>query len=244
MSQWSSISQDTPSSRKELAINIDEKIGYATIIVDQYKLINGTTNNGQYDQWMGLLDKTEVIIGDYESLVQNSSTFKILQSLIKNDAAAINITSIRDSSTLSCDILSLNECDPIVAPCLFDLSQDQCERNNIASVSPQKLAELIKRLDELQRCMVPMGNKPLDPFSNPSYHNNTWGWWMNTTANDWFILAEAQKQIKIEVDLVRHSFVFHQLHWITTAILILLTGLCIISYFLVSTIRGIRYRRK
>lgn len=244
MSQWSSISQDTASNRKELAINIDEKIGYATIIVDQYKLINGTTNNGQYDQWMGLLDKTEVITGDYESLIQNSSTFKILQSLIKNDTSAINITSIRDSSTLSCDIHSQNECDPIAAPCLFDLNQDQCERNNIASVSPQKLAELIKRLNELQRYMVPMGNKPLDPFSNPSYHNNTWGWWTNTTANDWYILAEVQKQIKIEVDLVRHSFVFHQLHWITTAILILLTGLCIISYFLVSTIRGIQYRKK
>lgn len=245
INQWNSISKAMPSTRKELPINIDEKIGYAAIIVDKYKLINGTTDNGQYDQWMGLLDKTEIVTGDYESMIRNSNSFQILQSMIKNETAVINIASMRESATLTCSLVMQNECNPLVSPCLFDLNQDPCESNNIARSSPHRLDELLQRLNELQRDMIPMGNKPLDPFSNPLYHNDTWGWWMNTTESDWHTLAQAQKQIKVEVDLVRRPFDFHQWqHWITTAILILLTGVGIISYFIVSAIRRNRKCRK
>lgn len=241
MSQWNSITKDTPNERKELAINIDEKDGYASIIMDQYKLINGTTQNGQYDIWMGLLDQTEIVTDNYESSVQNSTTFQILQSL-KNETPEINIASIRESASVTCVLLVQNKCDPLVAPCLFDLNQDPCESNNIALSKPHKLAELLQRLDELQRDMLPRGNKPLDPFSNPMYHNNTWEWWIDTTEDDWNMLVQVQKQIKIEIDSARQSTDFH--HWITTAILIALTGLCIISYLIVSAIRRNRNRRK
>lgn len=240
MSQWDAISKDVPSQRRELAINIDERVGYSAIIVDQYKLVNGTLLDGKFDHWMGVLDKTEDRPNNlYQESVESCATFSILHSITKT---VPHIAAIREDSIVRCPLVAGEKCNPLVAPCLFDLSQDPCEKNNIASVAPHKLSQLLERLNEYQRKMMPMGNKPLDPISNPLYHNNTWEWWMKTTENDRQILKQVEQEIKLEIDLLRQTFGFRQ--WITTAILIILTGFCIILYCVCSAYRANRYRRK
>lgn len=242
INQWQEISEgNAQNSRNELAINIDEKYGYASIIMDNYKLVNGTVSNGQFDTWMGLLDQSELAKDDYEFFIQNSVTFQALQSL--NYSYDIDISSIRESSVVTCPLLLQNTCDPLVAPCLFDLNQDPCESNNIAFRKPYKLIEMLQRLDKYQRDVVPMGNQPFDPRSDPIYHNNTWEWWIETTEEDWDTLMQVQKQIKNDIGQVRKlSSDFH--HWIATAILIGLTGASIISYIIVSVVRRRKYGRK
>lgn len=65
-------------------------------------------------------------------------------------------------------------------PCLFDLWMDPCETRNIARDQPTILVNLMRRIDEFWKNLVPQQNKPVDPRSNPANYENVWTTWLDT----------------------------------------------------------------
>jgi len=69
-------------------------------------------------------------------------------------------------------------CDPRVAPCLFNIAQDPCEYHNIAQQHSGLVVQMLTRLLQYEDTMVPPLNKDVDPAGNPKYHNGTWVPWV------------------------------------------------------------------
>ncbi|KAG8194371.1 hypothetical protein JTE90_010987 [Oedothorax gibbosus] len=68
-------------------------------------------------------------------------------------------------------------CEPMKASCLFDILNDPCEYNNLATKLPRTVQELEGLLDQYRSQAVPVRNRPLDPASNPKYHGYAWVPW-------------------------------------------------------------------
>ncbi|OWA53085.1 Arylsulfatase J [Hypsibius exemplaris] len=71
--------------------------------------------------------------------------------------------------------VEVTPCVPEVADCLFDLTHDPCELNNIAARYPATVQFLQQRIQSYNATALPSVSKPFDPQSNP----NLWdGWWV------------------------------------------------------------------
>jgi len=68
-------------------------------------------------------------------------------------------------------------CDPYNSPCLFDLSQDPCEFNNLAFEFPDILNRLISNIKELNATALEPIRRYSYPEAAPQYWNNTWTNW-------------------------------------------------------------------
>ena len=65
-------------------------------------------------------------------------------------------------------------------PCLFDLSSDPCELNNIAKERPQVVEALMKKLEAFKVISVaPANTATEDPRASPRYHDGVWGPWLD-----------------------------------------------------------------
>uniref|UniRef100_A0A2C9JWC7 Sulfatase N-terminal domain-containing protein n=1 Tax=Biomphalaria glabrata TaxID=6526 RepID=A0A2C9JWC7_BIOGL len=82
---------------------------------------------------------------------------------------------------VNCGIRPTNastNCQPLKAPCLFDIENDPCEYNNIADHLPVIVEVLTQRLRMYESTMIPPANKPIDPKGDPSLHGGVWGPWL------------------------------------------------------------------
>ncbi|XP_052286517.1 arylsulfatase I-like isoform X2 [Dreissena polymorpha] len=61
---------------------------------------------------------------------------------------------------------------------LFNLKDDPYEYTNLADVMPDKVRELVERMEKYHAQMVPAKNPPSSPGANPKYFGNVWspGW--------------------------------------------------------------------
>jgi hypothetical protein len=92
------------------------------------------------------------------------------------------ILQLRAESTVTCTAkVDARPCDPaqIGGPCLFDLETDPCESNDLASVYPEVLREMLDLVSKYEVTLVPQLNKPPDvEGSDPRKFNNTWSPWI------------------------------------------------------------------
>merc|ERR1719334_551704 len=59
MDMWSALSNDKESPRNLMLHNIDEERLIAAVRVGEWKLMKGTTYNGEWDSWYGPDGRTE-----------------------------------------------------------------------------------------------------------------------------------------------------------------------------------------
>ena len=71
-------------------------------------------------------------------------------------------------------------CEPMIAPCLFNIEQDPCEMVNLAGKSPLNLIIFETILIKHGLTVIPPSNLDGDPRSDPSLWNNTWTSWTET----------------------------------------------------------------
>ena len=60
---------------------------------------------------------------------------------------------------------------------LFNITADPDERNDLSLIYPDKVAELMSRLEVYNKTAVPVRYPPPDPRANPALHGNAWVPW-------------------------------------------------------------------
>lgn len=181
---WSALRYGYESVEREIVHNIDGLESYLAYTHGKWKIVNGTTNQGLYDGWLAERYSGEMDprAAHYEEVIRNTSVWQHLQRL-RGDLPEVNISSMRLEATVQCPEASATSkpCLPLVAPCLFDIDEDPCERNNLfeAHRNESFVQELWQRIEQFQRTAREPGNKPADPKCDPRHFNNEWTWWQD-----------------------------------------------------------------
>ncbi|KAH8259685.1 hypothetical protein KR026_008766 [Drosophila bipectinata] len=187
---WPSLSEKAePKPRKFIHV-LDEVFGYSSYMSDTLKYVNGTSFAGQYDYWLGDLETNEddPLSGIYEEQVLASEVQSVLGS---HGLTGDQILQMRSEATQKCPAIEGQDplqphyrCEPLVAPCFFDLAQDPCERYNLAQLYPLKLDQLRQEVEEFRRTAIPSARVPFsDERADPIFHNGNWEWWNNTESD-------------------------------------------------------------
>ncbi|CAG9838089.1 unnamed protein product [Diabrotica balteata] len=169
-SQWTTLSNDEPSTRNEILHNIDDIYGNAALTVGPWKLLKGTTYNGTWDSWYGPSGR------DYEyneTKVINSLAGQALKQ-IKKAANVTQIKILRKEATVDCTVTKHKKCNLLEEVCLYNIENDPCELDNVATNNPSIVRWLTEILNQYNRTAIPPGNLPLDPRGNPKYWSYVW----------------------------------------------------------------------
>ncbi|KAH9494829.1 hypothetical protein Btru_017933 [Bulinus truncatus] len=126
------------------------------------------------------LEEVLVFIKEMNVSQEFSGDLNIEEALTSRKAE--NLSGSRSSTvTIDCGIQPFNastNCQPLKAPCLFNIQDDPCEYYNLADRLPQVVDMLTLRLNVYRSTMVPPANKPIDPTGDPSLHGGVWGPWL------------------------------------------------------------------
>ncbi|KAI5699494.1 hypothetical protein M8J75_003847 [Diaphorina citri] len=168
LDQWSSLLLNTPSRRNSVLINIDEKKRTAAVRLDSWKLVLGTQENGTMDGYYGQTRSNKVPLLNFNAIVE-SKTYQSLQQLSQNIFLPISnidkMRSTRQQATIHCGV---NPAPMTPSPCtngpcyLFNLGNDPCEQNNIASSRPDISSQLYELLKYHRRTLVPQSHEQPD----------------------------------------------------------------------------------
>ena len=167
---WDALNQNKNSLRKELLHNIDDRWNVWAVRKGDFKLISGSSRNGNFDDWYmppALHDNHSNGSIETDSLVT-----KVLKQLPNYKYSSLKkvILHCNQTGTL---------CHPMKKPCLFNIKLDPCERNNLADKMPKLTEQLISLMKDYNSTAVTPINRPSDPKSRPALHGYSWDSWMD-----------------------------------------------------------------
>ncbi|KZC04356.1 Arylsulfatase J [Dufourea novaeangliae] len=169
---WGALNDDTESPRKAVLHNIDDIFGVSGITDGDWKLVQGTTYNGQWDGWYGPSGREWVYdVGGVIGSVAGRAVATIGLSL-----SAEVIRRLQAEAVVKCPPRndSVPLCKPLESPCLFNIHKDPCEYNNLFKEFPQIAQDLQNGLKFLNVTAVLPGNLPWDDRANPQFWDHTW----------------------------------------------------------------------
>ena len=179
-SVWKELNEKKCRLKNELLLNIDPIWNMSSIIVNDWKLIQGTIPRNVVpnpDQWspsfkMNGTDSLSLERTNSERI--ESNVYKVLTKIKRKvDFDFLNQTLIdcgKHKNAILCDSNSV---------CLFNVKSDPCEYNNLASYFPTLVKNLWQKILNYNKTVVSPLNKPIDPKSNPIYHNSIWDIWVH-----------------------------------------------------------------
>lgn len=179
--QWDTISTGALGRRTEVLYNIENVAGYSALSIDGWKLLNGTENI-KNTGWLGRsgLEDVSVSFKSYTEDIEGCEASRSLPALNKE-----SVKMMRAEATVQCnDGNRFVNCNPTVAPCLFNILEDPCELNNLAFSHPAKVNFLLDRLNKHISDIVPIQRTFSDPNCDPKNFNNTWTWWLEDKSED------------------------------------------------------------
>jgi arylsulfatase B len=188
--QWDALVNGSKSPRNEVVMTLDNVDGHTGIISGNWKIVNGTTLGGIFDGYLGEIQKFEMGTDSYSNIVLSSRVGKALMDpkALRSDKinlTPVKISNLRRQSKISCNDLDnpIISCNPLEAPCLFNIIADPCERKNLADIFPSTLSRLRQRMIDLARNAAPSQRTAVtDPRCDPSLHQGTWSWWIADNA--------------------------------------------------------------
>lgn len=131
--QWQVISEDWPSTRKEVLYNIETVLSYSAVMIDGWKLVNGTENI-KNAKWLGTSgNDLKNNFENYVEEIQESDAAKCLTRLTSKD-----IQRFQEKLVINCGNSTVTKCNPLESACLFNIIDDPCELHNLAHEHPKK----------------------------------------------------------------------------------------------------------
>uniref|UniRef100_A0A1B6DDM5 Sulfatase N-terminal domain-containing protein n=2 Tax=Clastoptera arizonana TaxID=38151 RepID=A0A1B6DDM5_9HEMI len=170
--QWEAINQEKRPPYHHLLHNIDSR-RYA-MRNGHWKIISGTSYNERFDGWYGKLSSDQQY--DMYAIV-NSQVTDAVKHTTRPLPDKNHIIGTRNYALTRCAGTDKTSppCRLKISPCLFNITADPCEQNNLADQHPQILKKLLKLL-HLYHPVEPR-NKGPDAASRPVYWNYTWTHW-------------------------------------------------------------------
>ncbi|GAB0100712.1 hypothetical protein DMENIID0001_167950 [Sergentomyia squamirostris] len=180
---WPTLQKNLPSPRREIIHNIDPIDGYSSFYYNGWKYINGTTQNGMYDGWLGSGSKyPNPLANSYAEVVRASDTWKSLSPFALRRLTARSIKKIRNDAKVFCQQKNPYSmgCNPLFGPCLFKIIDDPCELNNLITTFPMQAYLMKVMLNKEKANIVYPINRPSDyEACNPDLYNGTFTWWQD-----------------------------------------------------------------
>lgn len=181
LSMWETLSKEKSSPRFEVLHNADPIYPYTSYLWNNWKYVKGTVDSEQ-DIWLGDIPTDENPNADsYVQVLFASPAWKaVTRHSLNGELDAAEVLRLRDNSRVSCPFQNVTRvCEPLKAPCLFDIRSDPCERNNLADQMPGMVTDMEKYLELATRKVVNPRNKPSDPRCDPARNNGRWTYWID-----------------------------------------------------------------
>lgn len=183
--QWHAIANGGKGPRNDVVTALDNVRGHSGIIYKQWKLVNGTTVNGQFDNYLGNIQEVFIPSATYAKTILSSRAGKALASIkTEKKLTEEKILNLRKKLKISCNEADnqITDCNPLITACLFNIVEDPCERKNLAKIYPTTLETLRQRLNTIKSAAKPARriDQP-DSRCNPANFNETWSWWAEKT---------------------------------------------------------------
>jgi len=139
---------------------------------------------GNWDGWFGPTGRD--VNTTKEQMIQLILASKSATALA-NAGYPLNsqhISLMLENSEISCDNNDKQQiCDPYNGPCLFNLEEDPCERNNLATQYPDILEELLNFLNQQNATALEPIPRFKDPRGLPENFNHIWTNWKDYIVN-------------------------------------------------------------
>lgn len=182
--QWSSLQYDLPSPRDDILINIDEITRNAALRFNNWKLIVGTTSNGNFDSYFGDSGKTNIEEQSYNtSAVADSPAGQAIKQVTYTPLSENEYISSRRQATLKClnPKAKRTPCTPSNGEvCLFDIRIDPCEENNLATFLPSVVRRMKRAMVDYRAGLVPQQARTVDiEKAAPELFQFTWNPWLD-----------------------------------------------------------------
>ncbi|CAN7991882.1 unnamed protein product, partial [Ixodes pacificus] len=136
VSQLGALTRHTTAPRKEILINIDPKENCSAIIEGNFKLVLGVAEQGLFEKWYPLSGHV-----DWESDKPRQECEKSVVARVLEHHGVKPVCGSRTgayATPVQCGARDPSrECAPTESLCLFDLSKDPCEYNNVADQHPE-----------------------------------------------------------------------------------------------------------
>ncbi|XP_019895521.2 arylsulfatase B [Musca domestica] len=188
---WSSLSEAHDPQPRTLIHVLDDVFGYSSYMRGNLKYVNGSSFAGQYDTWLGdiAFEEADPLANFYTQEILSSPVHSALGG---NSQLNIElIKRLRTEATNACPVNSENydqeiyKCEPLKAPCFFNLDKDPCERYNLANLYPLQVQFLAQEVEELKRQTRESARVAFsDPMANPERFGGVWQWWKGTENDD------------------------------------------------------------
>ncbi|KAL7034084.1 hypothetical protein ACKWTF_007851 [Chironomus riparius] len=196
INQWKTISEMKPTKRNEILYQIESVLGFSGLMINGWKLVNGSENLN-FSGWLGGSgDYMETSFEEYINMIEQSIAFKSLPTMKSEIIKEL----MKNASTMCNENTPVTKCDPKSSPCLFNIIDDPCEMNNLAESYPEKVDFLLAGLKRYSEVMLPSIRKFSDPLCDPKNFNNTWNWWRKDDAN-YDLVPDVRDSINMKIIL-------------------------------------------
>ncbi|CAN7989942.1 unnamed protein product [Ixodes pacificus] len=177
LSHLDSLTGGTDPPRHELLINIDPVENYSAIIEGHFKLVKGRASGSAFDKWYSIPGNVTWDSDTPRKQCESSVVVRVLRNIGWSPVCGAGGT--RYAVPVDCGQRNPREksCAPERSACLFDLSKDPCEYNDVSGQHPEVVERLLKNLAGYEATALKPANLPDDPRSNPGLHNNVWVAW-------------------------------------------------------------------
>lgn len=162
---------------REILHILDDEWRVGSLMLGQWKYVNGTIAAGVYDNVLTFRewDELDPRGSRYVVEIRNSPASKALARYDLQRLTQTRINSISRAASVRCGDMQRG-CNALLEECLYDLSLDPCESNNLAYSKPHAdvLQSLRERVQQLRDGALKPGNRPGQLWSDPSLHDCTW----------------------------------------------------------------------
>ncbi|KAF8791977.1 Arylsulfatase B like protein [Argiope bruennichi] len=178
---WQSLVDDSPSPRTDMLQNLDPIAGTSAFRQGHLKVTNGTIPS-DFNVWLGP-SGLENFNGPttYEWVFKNGSVVRDV--LLKMGLWIVeDPDDVYENLRITCEQpppKEAFECDPLVKPCLFNVTADPCEYYDIADQNPDAVKEMMDKILKYKSEEMWPQSKEIDPAANPMCHHFQYVPWMD-----------------------------------------------------------------